>query len=276
MNNLRIVYDNAADRASLAASSEAGTLVVANLQSDIKALPWRSTGTSATITASWADAQLVGCVGLPFCNFTSTCTIRVRGYTNVADTTALFDTGTVLACAYQPFGMWDWGMAPFGVNAFTYGGGAYGNVWFAHNWVKKLVIDLVDTENAATYIEASRLVTGAYWSPAVNADYGVQLSMMDSSKHQRNDAGDLMTDIGTRSRRISVNLTNMNETDRLAFVNILRGNGLPRPLYFSLFPDNDNPALEQTYQIYCKLASISSMSLTFISAYSAPIELEEV
>lgn len=276
MNNLRIIYDNAANRAALAASSTVGSLVVANLTTDIKAQPWRSVGLSATLTATWTTAELIGCVALPFCNFTSTATIRVRGYTNVADTTPLFDTGTVLACAYQPLGMWDWGLQPFGVNAFSHGGGAYANVWIAQNWAKKLVIDLADSANTAGYIEASRLVIGSYWSPSINADYGAQITMVDSSKHQRNDAGDLMTDIGTRSRKISLNLTNMNATDRLRMTDIIRGNGMPQPLYFSLFPESDDSSLEQTYQIYCKLAAISAMAISFVSAYSAPIELEEI
>jgi len=277
MPNLRILYDNAADRnLTLVASSTAGSLAVSNLLTDIKSQVWRSLTTSETLTATWANTELIGCVALPFCNFTSTATIRVRGYTNVADSIPLFDTGTVLACAYAPFGLWNWGLAPLGVNAFSYGGGTYGNVWISPNWVKKLVIDLVDAANTHGYIEASRLVTGSYWSPAVNAADGASISMEDSSKHLRSDAGDLMTDIGTRARKISVDIANISSDDRAMIMSILRGNGMPKPVYFSLFPESTDPALEQTYQIYCKLSAMSAVATPYFNTYSAPLELEEM
>lgn len=56
MANLRIIYDNAADRATLTASTTAGALAATNLQRDEKAAIWRSTDTTATLTATWATA----------------------------------------------------------------------------------------------------------------------------------------------------------------------------------------------------------------------------
>ena len=49
-DNVRIIYDNAADRATITASSTAGVLVASNMQDDRKSVVWRSTSTSATIT----------------------------------------------------------------------------------------------------------------------------------------------------------------------------------------------------------------------------------
>ena len=277
MPNLRILYDNAADRnLTLTASTTAGTLAASNLLTDIKSQVWRSTGTSATLTATWANAELIGCVALPFCNFTSTATIRVRGYTNVGDATPLFDTGTVLACAYAPFGLWDWGLAPLGVNAFSYGGGAYANVWISPNWVKQLVIDLIDTANTKGYLEAARLVTGAYWSPALNADYGAAVTVVDNSTHLRSDAGDLMTDTGTRTRKMTFSLSQMASADRAKMMSILKGNGMPKPMYVSLYPESSDPVLEQDHQVYCKLSANSAVSVPFFNVYAAPLELEEM
>lgn len=277
MPNLRIVYQNAADdNLSLTASSTAGSLAASNLLTDIKSEVWRSTGLTESLTVTWTDARLIGCVALPFCNFTSTATIRVRGYTNVGDASPVFDTGAVPACAYAPFGLWDWGLEPLGVNAFSYGGGAYANVWISPNWVKQLTIDLVDADNAAGYIEAARLVAGSYFEPTYNADYGAEITYLDSSIQSRTDAGDLMTDVGTRARKISLNLSMMPTADRAELMKIIKGNGKSRPIYFSLFPENDDPELEQTYQIYCKLSDISAVTAPYFGAYSAPIELEEI
>jgi len=79
MPNLRIVPDNAVGRAaSLVASSTAGALVAANLASDVKSSVHRATGTSVTYTATWAAAEPIGCVALPFCNLSPSAQWRVR------------------------------------------------------------------------------------------------------------------------------------------------------------------------------------------------------
>lgn len=78
MSNLHIIYDNAADRATLTASTTAGTLGVANLQNNRKGCPWRATGTTARLGATWAAPERIGGVFLPFCNLSPTALMRVR------------------------------------------------------------------------------------------------------------------------------------------------------------------------------------------------------
>jgi hypothetical protein len=78
MSNLRIVSDNAVDRATLTASSTAGVLAVTNLQTDTKSDVWRATGLAATISALWTSPESVQAVALPFCNLSPTATMRVR------------------------------------------------------------------------------------------------------------------------------------------------------------------------------------------------------
>ena len=78
MTNLRIIYDNAADRATLTASTTAGTLDVTNLQNNRKGRPWRATGTTGRLGATWAAPERIGGVFLPFCNLSPTATMRVR------------------------------------------------------------------------------------------------------------------------------------------------------------------------------------------------------
>lgn len=276
MPNLRIVYDNAADRATLSASSTAGSLVVDNLHTDIKPQVWRSTSVSATLTALFASSELVGCVALPFCNLTATSTVRVRLYSQPGDVIASYDSGVVLFCPYSGFDLWDWGTLALGVNAFSYGGGNYGCVWIPITSCKKAVIDIVDTDNTAGYIEASRLVMGTYWSPDHQADYGVTLTPQDSSQQYRTDGGELMTDIGTRNRKIAFNLSYMSPNDRTTFWNIQRGAGLSRSLFFSLFPEDSDKHLEESYQIYGKFSAVSAIGLPQLNAYSAPVEIEEL
>jgi hypothetical protein len=109
MPNLRIVWDNALERAvPFTASSRAGTLVEANLLNWKKSSIWRATGTSARITALFATPEPIQFVGFPFCNWSPTAATRVRVSQEVAATnlfrySAAFDnalwvnTGTTYA-----------------------------------------------------------------------------------------------------------------------------------------------------------------------------------
>lgn len=276
--NLTIIYDNSADLATLSVSSQASaSLGAANLLTDIKSEVWRSIGTSGTITATWAVGQIIGGIALPFTNLSSGATLRVRGYTLPTDTIAAFDTGTNLACPPLALGLWNWGSAPLGVNAFTYGGGATACVWLSLPIsVRKLVIDIVDTSNVSGYVEVGRLVAGNYWEAAKNADYGAGITAVDTSKHFRNDAGDLMTDIGTRHRRQTLALTKLSADERASLWNILLGNGMPRPLFMSLYPNSDDPRLEQTHMMWCKLVATPAVGIPSYRNFASSLELEEV
>ncbi|WP_298929260.1 hypothetical protein [uncultured Ramlibacter sp.] len=275
MPKLRLLYDNAADRCTVTASTTSGTLAADNLLTDIKSEVWRSTGTTAALTLEFDDAELCSMLALPFCNLTSTATFRLRGYTNVDDVDPIVDTGEVLASAYQPFGLWEWGAA-LGVNAFSYSGGVYGRVYFTASVIRKLVLDIVDTDNPSGYIEAARVVTGSYWSPQFNASYGVELGLNDQSKHERSDASDLRTTRGGTWRSLTFQLDRLEPADRQRMYEILRGNGLSRPFFISLFPEDGDPSVEQSYQLYGKLARAGVLGLPTFAVYNTALSIEEI
>jgi hypothetical protein len=78
MPNLRIVSDNAIERATLSAYGTAGDLVVSNLASAQVYPVWRSTLRYTQVMAAFADAETIGFVGFPFCNLSPTAQLRVR------------------------------------------------------------------------------------------------------------------------------------------------------------------------------------------------------
>ena len=274
-NHLRIVYNNAADRATITASSTAGGLVASNLQKERKSDVWRSTATTATLTLTYSTAEFIGMVAFPFCNLTSASTIRVRTYTNTADSTPIVDTGFVSAAAATPLGLWEWGNVPLGVNAYSYGGAIYGRVWFVSNPVKKVVIDIDDSTNTTGYIEASRLVAGAYFSPERNAELNATWEITESSRSERNDASDLITDLGSKSKKIGFSLEHMSPSDRNSITNILKGNGMSRPIFVSLYPDDEDSSIEQLYQVYGKLPQQSSVGIAYWNTYNTTLTIEE-
>ena len=282
MSNMRILYNNVADKATLTASSTAGSLGVAALLTDIKSDVWRATSGVAQITATWSLAQVVGVVVLPFCNLSGGATIRVRGYTLATDALPLLDTGYTQAATTIPLDTtdtWSWGLDPLGVNAYTYGSG-YGSRTYAVSWVtvgayEKLVIDIDDTYNPAGYVEVSRLVAGYYYEASINPQHGVDVGIADTSKHERSDAGDLITNRGTTHKTLSLNLSVMPVADRNIVWRLLR-NGVSKPFFLSLVPNATDAMEEQVFQIYGKLSRQGAIKYQFVNQYNTTLEVEEI
>lgn len=280
-NNLRIIYDNVVDltTTTITASTTGGSTSTANLKKDTKSLVWRSASgsTQATITVTLATPTIIGGVALPFCNLTSTATIRVYGYSGA---TLKFDTGNVYACPYQQLGLWNWGSLPLGVNAYSYGGGTYGRCWIpasVQTGCTSLDITITDSANTSGYIELSRLVVGSYWSPAHNTSFGLSATTKDLSSHQRTESGDLITNRGIKFNSLNFDLNWLTPADRLDFNRIVKGNGLPKPLFISLFPDNSSDwEKEQAHQIYGKLSQLSAIQHPIFDTYSTQLEIEGI
>lgn len=308
-NNLRIIYQNIVDLSTtniVASSTASASTPATNLAVNTKSQVWRSGSVTtaadpvsgfytakANLIVSLVSSNIGGIV-LPFCNLSSLATIRVRGYTGTAPTlsgtvdlptvattgTLKFDTGTVLACPYQVLGLWNWGSLPLGVNSYSYGGGTYGRVWIplrSQAACTSLLIEIVDPNNSTPYIELSRLVIGSYWSPQYNTSYGLSSNTTDLSNHERSESGDLITNRGIRFRSMKFDLNWLTASDRLEFSRILRGNGLPKPLLISLFPDNSTDYdKEQAHQMYGKLSQFSDVVNPILDLYSTSIDIEEI
>ena len=294
-NNLRIIYQNLADSATITASSTAGITSPTNLAKDTKSLIWRSALSGASVVKANLvvnfTSAIVGGVMLPFCNLSPTATIRVRGYTGALPTmggsvdvptvsttgTEIFDTGDVIAAPYQVLGLWDWGAIPLGVNSYSYGGGTYGRVWLpTQKACTSLLIQISDPSSTDKYIELSRLVIGSYWSPKFNTSFGLSSTFKDLSTHERSVSGDLLTVRGIRYRSMQFDLQWLTPEDRLQFTRILKGNGISNSLAISLFPDSSEDwDKEQSHQIYGKLSQLSDIQHPMFGIYSTTVDIEE-
>lgn len=272
MPNLRIISDNAISRAVLAASTVAGLLVAANLQTYIKSDVWRATDTSASLTATWSSPEIVS--GVAFLgNFSPTTTIRVRGYSDAAGTLLVFDTTAVLACPAPAIKLRGWTNAQ-AANAYAYGGGAWARIWFASWPVQRLVIDIVDTANLQGRVEAALGWIGAAISPSRTVS-DAPMTIVDSSAHYRTDGGDLMSDAGTVHKKFSLNFGRFLAADRTMLVNLLR-NSRAQPIFVSVFPGAADLELERDYTMCCKRTQDSEIAIQYAIAYSTSVELEEI
>lgn len=276
MTNLKIIHDNLAKTAALVASSEAGALVAGNLQKDSKTVVWRSTGTTATLTATFAAAAAVGGVSLPITNLTANATMRVRCYAAAGDPSPTLDTGALPCCGYSLIDKIDFASGPLNANTFAYGGGTYATLFFSAQTAQKVVIDIADAGNPAGYIDASYLVIGKVWTPENNAEYGAALSFNDSSRHTRSEAGDLMTDRGARYKSLSFTLSDMAAADRTELMQLLIRNGMAAPLFVSLFPASSDAQEKQVYQLYGKQTKLDGIKRIRYGTDQTSLEIEEL
>jgi len=284
MSNIRMVWDNAIDRATLVASSESGSLVATNLLSNLKAKVWRATNVNAGVVCTWPKPEPISCVVAAFNNLTAEATMRAFGYTFETDLTPAFDTGAVPCAAPPGLGQFLWG-SPLGENfyqrggasLFAYGYGGYGVVWVpGSHAVRKLEVHFYDLNNPDTYVEVGRLIAGPVWSPTYNFNFGHSVTYVDSSKSRRTESGDLRGERGPKWRRIEFELANMNAEDRASMLRMIRYNGMTEPLFVSLFPEDNDTLLEQSYQMWGKFTDSPPLSQSNYDQYVARVAMEEV
>lgn len=288
MNNLIVLYDNLVDLASttITASSTAGGTTVANLRLDTKSLVWRSSATSATFLLAFSAATNIKAVALPFCNLTATATIRIRGFTSnptlsgttVVGGTQVWDSGITNACPWNSPVEAGLVTPPSGVSVYSYGGGKHARCYTPVNTdlVTGVTIELVDTSNTSGYIEISRMLVGSYWTPQYNTSYGMSIELVDTSKHERTESGDLVTSRSPIFNKLTFDLKYLNTDDRANLIKIIKYNGLTKAMFVSLFPYDDDEYKERDYQIFGKLSALSPITHPIYSMYSSQLTLEEV
>ena len=276
MPNLRIIYDNAADRAaSLIASNTAGSTNILFTLNDAKGRIHRSTGLSVSYTLTWTNPESIGGVSLPASNLSGEATIRVRLYSDTAATALLVDSGTIFACPGNDIELWNWNL-PLNANAFAFGGASKSTLWFdSHHAARACVIDLVDTSaNVSGYIDCARLVVGSYWEPERHVQNGsMQIELVDLSTTERSEGGDLVANRSIKHDRLRFDLAYLEETDRQQFMRIARLAGKSRNILVTVFPDNTNSVISQDTTIYGKVVNFAQ-SQQFYGFYSVPLEIE--
>lgn len=260
MANIRFVFDNAAERAtSLISTSTAGSLFAVNMKTDIKSDIWRTGAVgSVIITVEWTTAESIDTVVLANANFTPAASVRVRAFTLSGDVTPVVDK-TVLAC--QGYNN-DWGNS------------AYAAVYITKGNYQKLTIQVTDTTPTG-YMQASKLICGAYWSPEYTAEAGVQLGVTDRSKSERTDAGDLVTDRGTMHRTLNLDLNYMPKADRDKMYTIMRKLGTFKPMFVSVTPEDADFGSEQIFQLYGKMTKLGGLRYEMYNQFNTQLEIEE-
>jgi hypothetical protein len=268
MSNLRIIYNNAADIATITASTTAAGFSVNNLKSTQKTQVHRSTGNTVAYTLVWNTAQKISAVALPATNLISGATIRVQAYTEVSDTEVVADTGVLTACRNRANIFENTAATPTYVD-FGFGGATKTSVWLSRVLtVKKLVITITNTHP----IDCSRIVCGTYWESSRQASNGITLDFSDPSDVITTRSGNTYVDRKPISDSMNLNLEYITDRDRVELLDIMRKLGSSGLIYLCVFPDNTNPEITQAYSIYGRSQN-NSIQYQLYSLYNTNLTL---
>ena len=147
MNNLRILTDNAADRATISVAGTAAGMGADKLKTDIKGEVCRVLSGTTSIVLTWPTLETIGAVVIPASNLGPSSTIRIRAYLDAAGATMLADTGVRWAAPGTTLGHWDFAQ-PLNVNAFADGTAPITACYLPeHTAVRKLVIDITNPDS---------------------------------------------------------------------------------------------------------------------------------
>lgn len=271
MSNIRILYNNIADLASVTTSTAISTeMGAANLLTEIKTEIFRSSTLTPTITYDWAsNVQNINCIILPCTNLTETATIRIKLYD--LSLTLIYDSGIVQAVRSN--NLYN-GALTYNVNLFSFGFFSKTALWLPSivPGVSKMEIILSDPSNASRYIDCSRVLSGVYWEPSYNIENGIQLNIIDESTTSRTNAGNLVSDRGFIYDRISFNYSLLTEEDKITLGNIIRNVGTNKNLFISLFPNATSKDEEHDFMIYGKRAN-SSLTYKIFGFYNHSMDI---
>jgi hypothetical protein len=266
MSNVRFVFRNLADAATITASSTAGALSVNNLKSELKGLAHRSTSTLVTYSLVWESDQVIGAVAIPACNLTNSATVTV---TILDSMDSVIHTVTQAACP----GSLNTSDA-ITANQFSYGKASKVVVWLPKvAGVRKLDISIDDAANPAGFIDSARLVVGDYWQPVFGAGYSAEYVSEDLSQSQRTDAGDLLTSRKPVIERITFSLNAMNPSDRAHLTELVRSCGVYKNFLVSLAASDSDSAVSHDCLVYGKRQN-SAIRFETYQAYSSQFTIE--
>ena len=276
-SNLRIIYKNLLNSYNtLSATNINGLYPIANTLTDVRGVVARTTTTSTTISITWASNQNISSVIIPYSNLTSTCTLRIRLYSDELMSTQIYDSGTLSSGIF--LANTSLFTNTLGSNyRYSFGGSSCIRKYFTqYNTCRGIKIDLVDTSNTDGYLEIGKIVVGSYWSPTYNTEFGLSIGIADSSTKLRTQNGSLITDIGTSNKFMNFNLSYMNSTDRDTLFNIINSIGTKASMHISLFPEDADSNKEYIHQIYGRLSDLATITHPMYSIYASTINIEEV
>ena len=275
---MRIVTSNVADSATLSSSAFVSTLPVTNLQLEGRTRVARSTnaGGPVVINGNWAAPQSVACALLYRHNLTANATWRVRIFAGKNQLgTVLFDSQDQPPFVAVGWGDFGWGGVGWGQNAMSGWDSPFCVLWFPAVTALSFSVTLTDVGNPAGYLQAKRLLIGPYMQPLVNASYGLQIALRDSSQQTRTGAGGLRTEAEAQWRALNFSLDALNGAERAALLDIARTVGVRKEVFISVFHDQTDSNARDYAMLGKFTQAASTQTATQFGRHSQQIIFEE-
>jgi hypothetical protein len=249
MANLRIIYNNVADLATITASTTASGSGFAadNMKNAQKTSVHRSTGATVTYSLIWISDQIINSIALPATNLTGNDTIAVTLYD--ASSSVVASSGTVTACLSRSV-LLQTGAKTTDYTQFSFGGATKTSVWFNNTYANIRRVDILLTSTNVSQIDCARIICGNYWEPTRQVDKGIELGFTDQSDITTTRSGNTYVDRKPIVETMNFQLQYLSDPDRATFMKIMRAWGSSGLIYICIFPDNTNPEITQAYSIY--------------------------
>lgn len=249
-NYTRIAWDNWLDSATtLTATSEAGNMVIENIQNAVLGLPWRSTSNAVQeIEFDLGSFYLIDYLYISKHNIQGQSKIRLILATDAALSNRVLDRE------------WDALLPVYGLGEGLLGitplGGYISNSWvpiFSLKWFDTVVarygkLIITDTSNSDGYIQASRIKIGKYYEFKGNLQYDYAPQFNTTAKQTRLPDGSSKGEKKSMWRDIPVTLNNIEyDTEKLLNEMIFYA-GRDRDVLFVTFPEKGTTEeLEHTF-----------------------------
>ena len=261
--NFRITYINLADSAVLSASPVAtSTMPVTYLQNSDRGdvMLAVAAGTQA-ILGNWSGtAYTISHVRLDRTNLADGDTWRIQLYSDAAQVTQVYDSGTIAA---------------FTTGLFTQNGKSW-NFTFAELYltaqtgVKSFKITVV----TAGIFMAARLFMGAYTQATYNPKYGMANGWGSNHNQVRTDGGSNTAQTKSQWRTLAFDMFLMNEPDRALWNEIGRYSGKVASVAISVYPGAGG-TLERDFSILGKFEDSPSYVINNNNKYDYSLKLNE-
>ena len=275
--NIRLIYDNAADRATLAASPAlVTTLPVGNLQDPSRGKPARTTSTAdQVITGDFPGIELIGGMAITRHNLSSSAQLRLELFASTGLGGALlFDSALFNAIPAFGWGEFGWGAAGWGGSVFDDWPDRFSTLYFVAVLARSFRLTIKDAANPAGYMQIGRLFLGPYFEPSENMSYGLNCAPVEDSKQTRTDGGTLRTDPSGSYRRWSFSLDALPAEERVVITEIMRKQGKRKDMFLNCFPGVGG-VKERDYAGAVKLTKLPDVPHDYYNNWRAALEFEE-
>jgi hypothetical protein len=279
----RILADDLILAATLSASpSLESTLPVGNLRTLERSEVARSTSASdQVISGNFAASSPVSCCVLWRHNLTTAATWRLELFNAINQGgTKVYDSTAVAAFFADPLEAL---LADYGADLGEWEQPAQAAVlYFQEVTARSFRLTLSDSANPAGYLQASRLMIGAYWEPSIGADYGHEFQWVDPSVQARAASGVLRTPIVRGPvRQLSFDCSQLSMADSAALTRIIGRIGLRAGVWISLYPgwtalDSQYADIEYLHGFVAKLGGPHAAARRTWSTWSDRLQFVEV